>query len=65
MYQQFINENRTHQYQQDCQRVAATERALQPGHQAVATATAPPRSPRPARAWIIAAMRNVLAPAGK
>jgi hypothetical protein len=67
MYQQFINEHRANQYQQDCRRAAATARALRADRQPVATETAPPLSPRPARAWLIVAMRRVLAaaPVGK
>ena len=60
MYQQFINGNRTNQYQQDCRREAATERALRAGGQPVdngsgrAASLAPIRV-RPALAWFIIA----------
>ena len=67
MYQQFINENRAHQYQQDCLREAATERALGTGRHQLAPETAHPLSPRPALAWLMFAVRRVavLSPAGK
>jgi hypothetical protein len=67
MYQQLITENRAHQYQQDCRRQAATERALRAGRPQVATETAQPPPPQPALVKIIFAVRRVLivAPAGK
>jgi hypothetical protein len=61
MYQQFINEHRADQYQQDCRRVAATERALRAGRQQAATETARFLPPRPALVWLMVAVRRGLA----
>jgi hypothetical protein len=67
MYQHFINENRADQYQQDCRRQAATERALRAAHHQVAPEMAHPLPPWPALAWLTFAVRRVaaVAPAGK
>ena len=67
MYQHFINENRAHQYQQDCLREAATERALRTGRQRVDNGPGRALPHRPSLAWLIIVVRRVLAvaPTGK
>jgi hypothetical protein len=67
MYQQFINGDRTNQYQQECRREAATERALRAGGQPVGKGPGrvplpwPPIRLRPALAWFIIAAHRALA----